>query len=213
MIILAAPLALCAGYVFGRWEEWLRPRRWRLVLYVVALAAMLFAMRFELWQSELMGLSYLRGEKMARYELVTIFTYDDINLGNRERDELLQWLGRYINSQSRPGDGMYVWPYQPQIYFWAQRRAPTKHYMYFEVVANLPYKFGGWHATEDEQVLRARRRLLADLEAAPPKFIVFPPADCGPFCPFVELTSWVNAHYRIDAGGPELKQRLLRRID
>jgi len=213
MIILVAPLSLCAGYAYGRLEELLAPRKWRFAVYAAALATMALAMRMELRESALMAQSWWNGEKMARYELVTIFTYDDINLGNRERDEALQWLGRYIESQSRPSDGLYVWPYAPQIYFWAKRRAPTKHYMYFEVVTNLPYKFGGWHATETDQVRRSRHRLLTDLEAAPPKFIVFPQKECGPFCPFPELDAWVRAHYAIDPGAPETKLQIFRRIE
>ncbi len=211
MIILSAPLALAAGYAFGRAEELLAPRRWRWAIYVVAIGAALTAVRFELIQSALMAQSYFRGERMARYELVAVYTYDDNNLGNRERDESLQWIGRYIKSVTRPADGLYVWPYAPQIYFWAQRRAPTKHYMYFEVAANLPYKFGGWHATEDEQVQRSRRTLLADLEARPPRFVVFPPVECAPFCPFRELETWVQAHYVQDSAAPQSDLRVFRR--
>ncbi|MHA1568019.1 MAG: hypothetical protein ACTSXZ_00995, partial [Alphaproteobacteria bacterium] len=210
MIILAAPLALCAACFFGRLEQLLSPRRWRLAVYALVLALLIISSRTELRLSALTIQATFRGERPASFNLIGHFHEDMINLENRAKDEVLQHIGRHIVLNSRPDEGLYVWPYYPQIYFWAQRYAPTKHYMYFDVIANLPYKWGGWHATVDDQVRRNRRQLLADLEAAPPRFVVFPEENCGPFCPFAELKTWVDHHYQLVDPSPTEKLRLFQ---
>ena len=213
MILLAAPLSLCAALFFGQLERALAPRRWRFAIYLLALVACLSTIRPEMKQSTMSLFAGLRGEGLVTFDMVTEFTRDDLNLENRFDDVDNRHLGLYLDGESLPGEGLYVFPYEPQIYFWARRRSPTKHYMYFEVVANLPYKLGGWHAYVNQQVRRSRRQLIADLEAAPPRFIVFPPKHCGPVCPFGELNDWVQMRYRLDAKSPSERFRVYRLLD
>jgi len=197
-IILAAPLALAAGHAAGLAVRSLRRRWLRVALPIILGLSLLWTVRMELLQATMAA----TGPDLITEEMLTRFTRDDVNLDGRFDDDDLQHLGGYLGSQSGPGETIYVWPYYPQLYFWADRRSPTKHYMYFEVAANLPFKRGGWHAQVNQSVRRSRRQLLADLEAHPPIFIVLPRDPEAWDRPFAELEQWVHERYRPDPKAP-----------
>lgn len=136
--------------------------------------------------------------------------------GARDEDARLQddfrRLGAYVASETREVDGIFVWDYAPELYLYAMRRAPTRHYMYWDTTVGHPY---GWHPHEDAVVLAARAELMRDLRANPPAFIVaFDPALAPrrivkPFFP--ELEEFVAEHYAPEparAFGPLLLWRL-----
>jgi len=210
LIILAAPLALTAGHALGLLDEALAHHRRRWVLPALVVAALLFTVRGELTQSTMALRAAARGEGLITGDMLVRFTRDDVNLETRHDDETLQHLGRYIASLTTPAEGLYVWPYEPQIYFWAERRAPTKHYMYFEVAANLPYKYGGWHGQLTAQVAQNRRRLLADLAASPPRFVVLPESATSWDHAFAELEAFVATRYERDPRAPGEHLRVFR---
>lgn len=205
-IIPAAPLALTAGHIAGLAVRGTRKKWLRVALPIVLGLTLLWTVRLELLQSTMA----ITGPDLITQEMLTRFTRDDVNLDGRFDDEDLQHLGGYLNSQTGPGEKIYVWPYYPQLYFWADRRAPTKHYMYFEVAANLPFKRGGWHAQENPLVRESRRRLLVDLAADMPRFIVLPREADAWDHPFAELEQWVRAHYEEDPKAPGDSFRVYR---
>jgi len=107
-----------------------------------------------------------------------------------------------VAARTRAGEPLYVWPYHPQIYFWADRRAPTKHYCYFDVAVGLPTSRGPWHTVVGPDVDAARARLLADLAARPPRFVIFPRAPQSWDRAFEELRTWVARWYDVDLAAP-----------
>lgn len=210
LIILTAPLALLAGHALGSLDDLLLRRRWRPAVWVLVLAALLFSVRTELEQSALSLAAAARGEGLITGDMLVRYTRDDVNLETRHDDETLQHLGAYIASLTPPDATIYVWPYYPQIYFWADRRAPTKHYMYFEVAANLPYKYGGWHGHLSGRVVQNRRQLLADLAARPPRFLVLPRDDKTWDHAFAELETLAAERYVLDEHAPGEHLRVFR---
>jgi len=89
--------------------------------------------------------------------------------------------GAWIKNNSGPSDKILVWPYLPQIYFFADRRSPTRHFMSFDVIAGSPHKdYGGWHVGVDEHVLRNRMKMMEALYKDRPTFIVLYSRECPP---------------------------------
>lgn len=85
---------------------------------------------------------------------------------------LLRDVGRCLDSHARPGETIYVWDYEPGVYWYAQRRAPTRHFMYFNVATSLPDNAGRWFGEEDPFVRAQREQLLNDLTRSPPAYVV-----------------------------------------
>jgi Dolichyl-phosphate-mannose-protein mannosyltransferase len=210
LIILSGPLALVAGHAMGLVEQALAGRRWRYAIYALVFAALGMTIRTELAQSTMALQAWAHGDGLITGEMLYRFTRDDVNLETRHDDATLQDLGAYIASVTPEGATIYVWPYNPQVYFWADRDAPTKHYMYFEVAANLPYKFGGWHGELTAPVVQNRRRLMADLQAARPAFVVLPGDRHGWNQAFDDLEAWVAENYVLDPRAPGEQLRVYR---
>lgn len=210
-MILAAPLALAGGYGLGLIVDKLPRGAWRALLLVVLLSATLNSSRFELLQSTRMLQAISRGEEMINDDMLEYLLTSDLNLRLRHQDKRHQRLGAYIKEHSAPNESLYVWPYKPQLYFWADRRSPTKHYMYFDVAVNLPFKHGGWHGEVDNVVLASRRQMMADLEADPPRFVIMPENDIYWDRAFDRLRQWVADNYTLDENAPHDFLRVYRR--
>jgi len=87
---------------------------------------------------------------------------------NRE----MRVVGECINKKTTVNDPIYVWDYIPGVYWYAKRRAPTRHFMYFEVATDIGKGGGRWHATLDEKLISSREELLRNLKENPPAYIV-----------------------------------------
>jgi Dolichyl-phosphate-mannose-protein mannosyltransferase len=202
-IILAAPLALAGGYGVGRLARIEAPRAARIVLVVFLFAATPFAVRHELAQAATFAAGHaLDAPAMKR------FVARDLDLEHRVNDRAFQRLGRYLAENTTADETIYVWPYHPQIYFWADRRAPTKHYCYFDLAVGLPTSRGPWHTVVGPQIERNRTAVLSTLAARPPRFVVFPAAPEAWNKPFARLHTWVTRWYELDPdapAGPELQ--------
>ncbi len=211
LIILAAPLALAAGSGVGLVDRLLGERRWRFAAYGALALATLLASGTELTQSAMSVRAWSRGDGPITGEMLVRFTRDDINLAERVDDRgIYRNLGAYIGSVTGEGETIYVWPYVPQVYFWADRFAPTKHYMYFDVAAALPYKHGGWHAAASARVLTERRRLLRDLQTDRPRFVVLTRDPDSWDHAFTDLAQWVAENYVPDPKAPGEGLRVFR---
>ncbi|MBZ0271173.1 glycosyltransferase family 39 protein [bacterium] len=87
-------------------------------------------------------------------------------------------LGECLSQNAAPGDTIFVWDYAPHVYFYSGLRAPTRHFMYFDVAVDLPLGSGRWHAAESARVRENRDELMRDLENAKPLyFVTFEPPD------------------------------------
>ena len=195
-IILAAPLAVAGGFGAALTAR-LLPRRVWIVAAALGLAATLFGVRMELREAALV----VAGHDIDSPALAA-FVSRDLDLENRRTDREHQRLGHYVRENTRPDEPIYVWPYAPQIYFWAQRRAPTKYYCYFDLAVGLPTSRGPWHVVVDPFIEKNRRDLLADLAGDPPRFVIFPRAPQAWDKPFEQLAAWVTRWYAIDPQAP-----------
>jgi hypothetical protein len=73
-----------------------------------------------------------------------------------------QWsqLSDQIQKSARPGDSIYVWPYEPAIYFTTGLPAASRHFLAHQIYDHpAGYREFG-------------REILRDLEAHPPTFVV-----------------------------------------
>ncbi len=70
-------------------------------------------------------------------------------------------IARWIREHSAPADRIAVLGSEPQIYFYAGRRAATPYILSYELVQAHP-----WAASMQQE-------MIADLEAAPPRYVVF----------------------------------------
>ncbi len=131
-------------------------------------------------------------------------------------------LAECIRDHSEPGDTLYVWDYAPHLYFYSQMRAPTRHFMYFDVAVDLPRGSGRWHDRVSPHVHNSRQELLSDLRAAGPINVVYYSArsaeipwffltDHAPVYP--ELKSWIDDHYVEDPKCQNQYFVVLRRSD
>ena len=145
-------------------------------------------------------------------------------------------VGHYIGANSEPTDGLLVYDYVPTVYLAADRRAPTRHHMNFEVAAELPAQYGRWIDERTDRLQRNRDELMADLAADPPLYIVrfaetawdeddmarhaLNPLTGRPLATmiwqtplFPALGAFVDAHYRVDPDAPDVPLEVLRRDD
>ena len=70
-------------------------------------------------------------------------------------------VGAWLREHSEPGDRIAVLGSEPEIYFYAQRRAATPFVYAYELVQAHP------------EAQRLQQELIARLEAAPPRYLVF----------------------------------------
>ncbi len=127
-----------------------------------------------------------------------------------------------IRRHSENGDTLYVWDYIPHLYFYSGMRAPTRHFMYFDVAVDLPPGSGRWHDLVDDRVHDSREKLQSDLAAAKPVNIVyFAPrsaeipwyflTDHAPI--YTELKRWIDENYVVDPYCKDQYFVVLRRAD
>lgn len=207
--ILTPALALAAWQGVRRLADREQPI-WRPVLAGAFILLAVSAARMELIQAGQALAAARQGEGMINKRLYDRYRPLDQSYANRFEDRAFQELGEYIKAESEPGETLFVWPYHPQLYFWADRRSPTKHYMYFDTIVNLPFEKGGWHTEVDPIVRAAREEVRRDLNGSPPRFIVFPATSDSWDRPFPELDAWVRELYDLDLAAPGAGLRVFR---
>ncbi len=72
-----------------------------------------------------------------------------------------EYVSRYIRERSSPDDGLYVWGWMPGIYVQAQRFCPSPRPSY-----------GNMHSDDPRSVRATIRKLVGELQAQPPRYIV-----------------------------------------
>lgn len=86
--------------------------------------------------------------------------------------DVMREVGECLDTEMQPDETIFVWDYEPGIYWYARRRSPTRHFMYFNVATELPGDAGSWFDEITPEVKTARVELLGDLARTPPAFIV-----------------------------------------
>jgi len=208
--ILTPALALAAWQGVRLLADRDRPI-WRPAIAAAFILLAMLSVRMELTQARQALSAARQGEGLINKRLYDHYRPLDQSYANRYEDRAFQELGEYLQAESEPGELLFVWPYHPQLYFWADRRSPTKHYMYFDTIVNLPFEKGGWHTEVDPVVRAAREQVLRDLNATPPRFVVFPPTSDSWDRPFPELDAWVRELYDLDRAAPGGELRVFRR--
>ena len=171
------------------------PDRTRLVVVLVVVGAVIARfMPYVAWgEGAAVSLAY---EKTA----APIFAqYDRLT---KMDHEILGPLGDYLKRNTDSEDTIFVWDYIPAVYCHAERRAPSRHYKYWQVVTTD--EWGHFFDNEHPVVKREREALMADLSEHPPKYIVayrYPfdirrptPTEKQPFFP--TLAEFVHQHYK-----------------
>jgi len=208
-VLLLPPLALMVA--LGVWPL---ARHWRLSAgmgaVLLGLTAALFVLTFR-WEILIARQALEDRVRIGRLN----FTEEcDYFYRRPNLPRLLAWnrhlaaTGFCLRENTSPDETIYVWDYEPGLYWFADRRAPTRHFMYFDVAVELPEGAGRWHTTIDERVRASRGELLADLIRTPPAYLVTlrapaasdPPADYRkPPAPlFPELADFLTRNYHLD---------------
>ncbi|MCZ7584495.1 MAG: glycosyltransferase family 39 protein [Deltaproteobacteria bacterium] len=173
-ILLIPPLCLTAARFFGRVfdaENWLR----RVADFVVVLTLAGAAVELRL-EEKVAAEAVTRIAASGRSDLVDeseLFWSHSPTLRFSALSRRVKELGACLRDHSAPDDKLYVWNYIPALYFYADRRAPTRQFMYFNVAVNLPPGSGRWHTEVNDLVLSARRELINNFRADPPLYVVY----------------------------------------
>jgi hypothetical protein len=115
------------------------------------------------WERSAQRMAFLFVRKTTREELdAELYRVADFDLGLDRR------AARDVARLSDPRDPVYVWGFEPALYFFAERR-PASRFIY-----DVPQRVE-WQRT------RARDGLLADLHENPPRVIVVQHGDVFPF--------------------------------
>lgn len=80
-------------------------------------------------------------------------------------------------SKIKPNDDVFVWAAEPEVYFYLNKRAPSRYSYYF-----------GWMAE-----LKANEQIFSDLKNKSPKFVLW--TNYAPAFP--ELESWIKRNYTL----------------
>ncbi|MDP8224153.1 MAG: glycosyltransferase family 39 protein [Candidatus Lernaella stagnicola] len=220
-ILLTPPLAAGAG--IGVWALAFRtkwPRAVGVVLIVVTIALVAFAFRWEWRIATKAAVDRVKIGRLQWKEDGDYFWFRSNLPRYMSWSHWLERVGRCTRENTTPADGIYVWDYEPGIYWFADRRAPTKHFMYFNVAVEQPDDQGRWYGDESPQVRRNRAELLAELHAHPPAYIVtYKQAPSGEFryhrkrpAPFFPaLAEWVESFYERDMDCSNLYLQAYRR--
>ena len=141
------------------------------------------------WQRCVVRVAYALGvgEEQDRHSLDrTLYRAADFDLASN-RD-----VANRIAERCRPGDGLFVWGFEPSLY-WLSECEPVSRYIY-----NVPQR-AAWQSE------MARTQLLTDLTSRPPRFFVVQHNDTFKFVTDNDMDS-----KRALQAFPELERRLAR---
>jgi hypothetical protein len=163
-------VSLVAGLGLYKGCRWLKGRSTAFaVIYLVAvvvLAAERVALRHNpgtFWERSASRLAYLVARVPSREQLdAKLYHVSDYDLGLDRR------AARDVARLAEPGDSVFVWGFEPAIY-WLSARRPSSRFIY-----DVPQRVR-WQRDV------ARRDLLADLRRDPPRVIVVQHGDVFDF--------------------------------
>jgi len=159
------PHALLAGHglvATGRLLHRACPRPAARALSALGLAAVLALLGAAYWKSLRLPISTLLGQTPRSALLARWDRYGDVSL-SADRD-----VAAYLRSHTEPADTVFVWGFEPLIYFLADR-APASRFLY-TVPLVTTWSPAGWRA-----------EFVRDLEEKRPPFIVVAHNDVLPW--------------------------------
>jgi hypothetical protein len=136
-------LSLLAAYTVTRF--WRRPKR---VLPALAIGAVL------------LGLSIPILREQVRF---FHFSPDEISVRKYSSSDFVvaRNIAQRIKQETVPGDPIFVWAAEAEIYFYSRTRCPSRYIYFYPLVIESP------------GVLERRRELMGELRQDQPKFIVW----------------------------------------
>lgn len=201
-LVLAIP-GLCALFGFACSVLLSIPKAWP--VFAVAITGALFSMALNSGIEFDFAWASCKSQKDfgTVADPVTIKKYRDLDFvyGISTKYHLRK-MNDYIRENSWPTDTIFVWDPISSIYIYTQRRAPTYYYKPYFSSAHLPWSV---HKEGDIELEVIRRKILSDLTANPPKFVLHltqPLAEYPHKEPlFRELDHFLTANYFIDKAG------------
>ena len=172
-VLIMPPLALLAG--LGIADNTLVDRRPRLAgaaLVLLALAGGFANLYLETGLAAQVVKDYLKvGHQTWNEDHEYFWSRIDLSRHLTSRTYLVK-VGQCISAHTKPTETILVWDYIPDVYWHADRRSPTRHFVYFEVATEMPPGAGRWYSKLVPPVRRARDEMIRDLERQPPAYIV-----------------------------------------
>jgi hypothetical protein len=172
-VLIMPPLALLAGLglvdnsLVRRW-----PKRAVIFLAVLAVSGAFANLYLETGLAVQVAKDYLKvGHQTWNEDHEYFWSRIDLPRHLTSRTYLVN-VGKCIAEHTKPTDTILAWDYIPDLYWHANRRAPTRHFVYFEVATEMPPQSGRWYSKLVPPVRRARDEMMHDLERHPPAYIV-----------------------------------------
>jgi len=207
-IVLIPPLCLAAGiglWIFIADAKW--PRAIGIFLAMILLGLSAYMLRWEIAIAQYGLMNRLELGKLNWTPDSDYFWFTPNLPRYMAWNHEVEQVGRCIRDHTLPEDRIYVWDYEPGVYWFAQRRAPTRHFMYFTVAVDLPVDAGRWLTAEDPRLKYNRTELMRDLHKKPPAYIVTlrtqDPIEVWPYIKpsapvFPELGEFIQQYYEPD---------------
>jgi hypothetical protein len=153
-------LAITALALFDSWAEW----------KIARMSAGSFMRTDEVMSKEIFDRNH-HGEFGQGFPVETINQY--------EWDASYRQLAGILVPHLRPSETIWCFDYMPEMYYYTRTFAPTRNQENFEIIIHSsdPW-YGLWHNSIDEIVKTERIRLMRDLSARPPVFVVRNKYDC-----------------------------------
>ena len=241
-LFLVPPLAVLAGAGMGAAVGVARERLVRIAIALVVAGLLAANLHREIRLATVAARDLLRSGRVESRELFQVnASYGPswidfvVGISNLDFETCARTAGKFIRAHSTPSDPILVYDYVPSVYWYARRRAPTRHHMNFDVARELPEDYGRWFTVENDRLRRNRAELMRDLAARPPRFIVrarrdrpaVPDSETNPLnvygdhmnyalwrAPlFPALQEFVERHYRPATGAPDIPLSILERDD
>ncbi len=202
---LLAPLALFVTYFFQRISAVLT-KQWPGARYVIAGSAALL-LGLMMFSS---ASPYYHGDLSERYRPLMEIVEGEMALREYYQQDIFGAYGwpvfssranlevaDYLFSHSQPDDEVFIWAFEPSIYFLAQRQTASRFIYNFPLYGQFAWP-------------EFRQQVVAELTAAPPQVILVANGDAQPWLTgteadsaaalrdFPELNDFVNEQYELD---------------
>ncbi len=169
---LMPPIAILSAVGMAGSFSWLHDNTG--IWYGILVFLGVFGGSLFLMKNEIRG--WLAREKKGRGRIYT-------HGGDWELNSVGELIGKYVNTKANPGDQIYVWGHEYEIYLWAQRSSPTD-----TLFCPCP------EISFSTDPLGEESRILQRLEVTPPKYIIV----CADTEGFQRFESLLQQHYFLE---------------
>lgn len=198
-LVLAIP-GFCAlfGYGAAILMDVEKGRIFAIAIVALAFFAMIYSLKQEMAFARDCQVSFAQNPGVIDEKIITEYRHTEFVYGIATSNDFRR-IGNYLAQNSTPDNPIFVWDPLVGIYLFAKRRAPTYYYKPYFSSTHLPWSV---HQEGDSGILKIRKRIMAELSANPPRFIV-QLAESSAQYPNVEpmfkaLREFVESSYSLD---------------